>query len=260
MATRSPIPPTDETLYPETIVGVDGGAGGRDAACLARMLCPTGQRTLVYVQLFDPPGDHPTMLALDLADDGEALGTARAEERRLSDGRTACVRVFADSVAAGLDDEAARRTADLIVVGASHRHGLARLLWGDDASAMLHRSSLALGVAPEGYARTAQVPRRVGAVADLSAASGAPHDHASLLAGQFGAELDVRQFDTATSGPLRTQLLEFAAEVDMVVCTAHNEGLLARLFMASPSDWLVRHVRVPMLIVHEGRTRVHTRA
>jgi nucleotide-binding universal stress UspA family protein len=249
MATRSPTPPTDETVYREIIVGVDGGAGGRDAACLARVLGPGARRTLVYVQLSKPAGDHPTMLELDRADDGYSLGNALAEERRICADSPACERVLSDSVAAGLDDEAARLAADLIVVGASHRHGLARLLWGDDTRAVLRRSPLALAVAPHGYARALRLPERIGALGGATARAQKALASAHELAAQFGAQLEVRQIDSLATASLRAQVREFTAEVDLLVCDSHQEGALARLVTRSPSDWLIRHVHVPVVIV-----------
>jgi len=249
MATHSPTSPTDKALYHEIIVGVDGGAGGRDAACLARVLGPGARRTLVYVRLYNPAGDHPTMLELDRADDGNSLGDALSEERRLCADSPTCESVHSDSVAAGLDEEAARRTADLIVVGASHRHGLVRLLWGDDTHAVLHRSPLALAVAPHGYARAPRLPDRIGVLGGPAAGAQSALASARLLADQSGAQLEMRQIDSVATASLRGQLREFAAEVDLLVCASHRQGALERLVTGSPSDWLIRHLHVPVVIV-----------
>jgi len=283
MAAPSSTTPTDETLYREVIVGVDGAAGGRDAAALARVLGHSARTTLVYVRLFNPAGDHPTMLAIDRADDGDALGEALAQERRLATGSPACVRVPGDSVAEGLDAEAARRDADLIVVGASHRHGLARLLWGDDALALVHRSPTAIAVAPSGYAHVSQPPRRIGVVDDATSGAQVALAHAGLLSRQFAAELHVRRIESPplaaaqrpnlvpgassrasrardhdiavgeptveiTLGPVGAELRELATEVDLIVFAAHREGVFARLLVGSPSDWLLHHLQVPVLI------------
>src|ERR1700761_308098 len=174
-------------MYSRLIVGVDGLQGGADAAALAATLgSPGAHITLVYVSTFAFAG-HASTRELDLSDD-PSLAALLTAERDLCDGEAVVRHVFAPSVGAGLEQAAEQRDADLMVVGASRRHGLARLLGGDDARSGLGHAPCAVARAPSRYADHRPPPLRVGVVCDGSEESEIAMAHAGLIAAGLHAQ------------------------------------------------------------------------
>jgi nucleotide-binding universal stress UspA family protein len=91
------------------------------------------------------------------------------------------VLIVDSSVRCGLQHVAKRHAADLLVVGASHRRGLWRMVLGDDAAATVRGAPCPVAIAPQGYAqRTRARPCLV--LPALAAPSGA----SALVAGWEG--------------------------------------------------------------------------
>jgi nucleotide-binding universal stress UspA family protein len=92
--------------------------------------------------------------------------------------------------ARGLLGLAGRRDADLIVVGATHRHGLGRVMPGPTAAKLLHGSWCAVAVAPPGWSQQEQRSfGELGAGFDGSPESTAALRAAAGLAAATGAKL-----------------------------------------------------------------------
>lgn len=270
-------------MYGDVIVGVDGRQGGRDAAALAGLLAsPGARRSLVFVtdaRINQAPG-----LTLEFAAD-EELPELLALERRLCGGDLLIRRVPGPSVGAGLTDAAVG--ADLVVVGASSRHGIISLLSGDDVRSVLHDTPCAVAVAPAEYARSSHPLRRVGVAFDGSAQSEVALAHAGLMAEEHGAELAIRHvvepsyhyygaWAAATLPPAdpeselaaaRTRLTEvdgfeiehlygpmrestdmLTAGLDLLVCGSRRYGAIHRLAVGSTSQQLARHGHIPLVI------------
>jgi nucleotide-binding universal stress UspA family protein len=165
-------------MFTRMVVGVDCREGGRDALALAALLQSIGGGELLAVHACAP---HP-----------------RPREDVLSrvDGELACASVTARplvvadrSPAHALRTVAERDTADLIVVGSTHRAGAERVLAGDEAFATLHCAPCAVAVAPRGFAATPGSLRRIGVGLDESRESRVALALASRLAHLAGAHV-----------------------------------------------------------------------
>lgn len=267
-------------MYDHVIVGVDGKAGGRDAAALSSILASTGASvSLVYVSTSGPDASVDETLA----DEG-ALVEILESELELCGGDAQLVRMAALSVGSGLEQVAQEREADLIVVGASHRRGISRLVAGDHVKSVIHQTPCAVAVAPAGFAEHAGIVARVGVAYDGSPESEVALAHAGLLAAQRHRELIVRHLvephfyctgmvavpiDDRDSelvaarerlghpdglevehvcGTAREGLLEFSRTVDLLVCGSRRNSLVRRIAVGSTSENLARHVQVPLVI------------
>jgi nucleotide-binding universal stress UspA family protein len=272
-------------MYDNVVIGTNGQRSGHDAARLARSLAPDAAHfTLAYVGMSTPVA-HATNLELELADHDE-LPHMLAAEMRICGDNTEIARVYAGSVGDGLEDVAAEVDADLIVVGASQRHGIARLLTGDDVKSVLHHTARALAVAPTGHDDHPREITRVGVAVDEERVSEAALAHAGLLAEQLHARLTpcivvephppavgwgtvavpVEDPDSALTvarerlgelngqpvevvyGPVREELKQFSERVDLLVCGSRRNGAVRRLLLGSTSDHLARRIRTPLVI------------
>jgi nucleotide-binding universal stress UspA family protein len=271
-------------MYTNVIVGVDGQDGGLRASALARSLAaPDARLTLVFVCRQDVNLKHA--LELEAATD---RSIADLLERELSIcGRGSWIkRVTAESVGAGLEAVAADCDADLIVVGSSSRHGLARLRAGDDVKSVMHQTPSAVAIAPASCAGRPNVFARIGVAYDGSRESEVALAHAGLLAAGRNAELIIRQVQaprvyavglTAMTAPVssptlavaaagepatvpeglpvetvcgepRPELVAFSASVQLLVCGSRRKGLMKRIAAGSMSDYLARHSAAPLIV------------
>jgi nucleotide-binding universal stress UspA family protein len=143
-------------MYTDVIIGYDGSASGRDALALGRRLArATAAETTVLCV-------HPYQaLTSDVEIDAAfELSWRRHAEKILDEARVALddapdvsFRARAEtSVARALHGLALEAAAALIVVGSSHRTGIARFLPGSTAAQVIHAAPCAVAIAPAGYA------------------------------------------------------------------------------------------------------------
>jgi nucleotide-binding universal stress UspA family protein len=142
-------------MYSDLIIGYDGTAAGRDALAFARRLAlATGARPMVvYVR--------PSLIVPEETSDGReaimwdstvaiVLDEARAVladvPRATFDG------IPGSSPARALHHAAGEADAALIVLGATHRTGIGRVVPGTTADSVLHAAPCAVAIAPAGYA------------------------------------------------------------------------------------------------------------
>ena len=264
-------------MYANVIVGVDGAQGGRDAAALAGMLAdPDALLSLVYVST-TPNAE----LDAEFADE-DALASLLGRELELCGGHAHLARVTALSIAAGLADFAQQRDADLIVLGASRRHGLTRLFAGDHVISAIHQTPCTVAVAPAGFAESPSSLVRIGVAYDGSPEGEVALAHAGLLAAEHRSDLiachaidpqgrepapatvddpaigldpvrqrlsdvdgvQVEDFD----GPPRRALAEFSRSVNLLVCGSRRNGPVRRIVLGSTSESLARHPHTPLLV------------
>jgi nucleotide-binding universal stress UspA family protein len=274
------------TTYEKVIVGVDGREGGRDAAALTRRLAsPDADFKLVYVSVTGGASELVTHSRLDRADEA-GFAPLVEHERELCGPRARVARVRAPTPGEGIDQAADELGADLIVVGSSHRHGIARLLSGDDVKALLHRTARPIAVAPRGYADRPRPISRIGVALDLSPASEIALRHATRLCEEVHGKLvpvsvvephyypsgwtmvavpyadpeielaSARERLEGLGGPglelvyglAGEELTRFSERVDLLVVGSRRNGTLKRLLLGSTSDYLTRHVYAPLLI------------
>ena len=145
-------------MFSDLIIGFDGSPPARDALALARrMALSTGAHpAVVYVRPYTALCAEPIDGAADPVWDREVdrvLGEARAA---LGDVIGATFRASpGPSVARALHVAAEDADAALIVLGATHRSGLGRVVPGATADAVIHAAPCAVAVAPAGYAERA---------------------------------------------------------------------------------------------------------
>lgn len=199
-------------MFDEVLAGIDFAPGGEEAVALARrLITPGGRLTLAHVATDDPSvyrGQSGPFLIqersrilerLDLERRRVGLGGDEAGDGEAGGLRIDTVCAFAASVGRGLHFIAERAGADLIVVGASRRGTLGRILLGDDTRAVLRRSPCAVAVVPSGYS-SAQPLRLIGVGYDGSAESRRAVAVARELAGDHGARLAGVTVVSAVSG------------------------------------------------------------
>ena len=271
-------------MYDNVIVAVDGHAGGRDAAALARRIAGSEARfTLVYVR--DAAGHRGARSDLDAGGD-ETLPELLDRELALCGPRASVRRVDAPSAGEGVDLAADEIGADLIVVGASRQHGLRRLVSGDDVREVLHRTARPIAVAPPGYGRHARPIARIAVAIDARPCSLVAMRHASALSEEAHATLipvsivephyytggwtmvaipsvdpqsemtAARERLGALAGPdlelvygvPGEELARFSEHVDLLVCGSRHNGSAKRLILGSTSEYLTRHACSPLLI------------
>ncbi len=241
-------------MYTNVIVGVDGEQGGRDAAALAAVLAAPGA-ALSLVHVSTTPNAE---LDDEFADEDALAGLLHAE-LELCGGDAHLRRVTALSIAAGLADVAEQRQADLIVLGASHRHGLTRLFAGDHVVSVIHQTPCTVAVAPTGFAQAPRTLARIGAAYDGSPEGEVALAHAGLLAAEHHSDLtgchagqplgddeglELEYID----GTPRKALVEFSRGVDLLVCGSRRNGPVRRIVLGSTSERLARHPHTPLLV------------
>jgi nucleotide-binding universal stress UspA family protein len=187
----------------DLIIGFTGSPAGRDAVALGRRLALAGgaRPTVVHVRPPRPPSVEVTELP-DAWSWGASVAATLDEARGLlADVPGARFRVVAEtSVSRVLHRLAAEAEAPLIVLGATHRSGLGRVIPGTTADAVIHAAPCAVAIAPAGYATRPEV-RPFGLVA-AAVDGGAETDRVARAAARIASRAcaDVRLI-TVADGP-----------------------------------------------------------
>ena len=148
-------------MYRDLIIGFDGSLPARDALAIGRRLAlATGARPIV-VTVLEPTTTEPDDPAWD-ASVGLTLDAARTLMGDVPG--TRFVAIADSSAARGLHAAAAEADAALIVLGATHRSGVGRVIPGTTADAVIHGAPCAVAITPAGYADRAH-RRSMGLVA-----------------------------------------------------------------------------------------------
>jgi nucleotide-binding universal stress UspA family protein len=169
-------------MFTDLIVGFDGSPASRDALALARRLAldTTARAAVVYVRTAGETTGDDVFHVLDEA------------RRLLADAPGASVRCVAGrSAAEGLSSAAEEADAALVVLGATRRCGLGRVVPGATAEAVVRAAPCPVAVAPAGYAERAG--RRpfglIAAAVDAGAVTERIAGVASGIAARAGAAL-----------------------------------------------------------------------
>jgi nucleotide-binding universal stress UspA family protein len=276
-------------MFENVLVGVDGGDGGRDAIALARQL--GGERAryvLMNVVSWPVLGSGAALwLAASCRFAEELLERERSETGIDATLATDCGR----SPARALHDRAHREGSDLIVVGASHRHQLLRVLLGDNAIATVDGSPCAIAIAPSGYrARhgtwttiavgddgSAQSSRAMGVARRLSSAHHAAIQAVSVIGPENLSyrELVLPDWSPVADRPQESRqaqldagrgvhgrvlqgdavdvLADLSDEVDLLIIGTRGQGRLGRWINGSTAHRLAARTRCPLLILPSNR-------
>lgn len=148
------------------VVGYEASEASRDAVRLARRLAAAldAQLFIVCAYALDWAASNAHMYALTTAE-SEVLGRLGEEARETLRGAAELMTGFdawtselvpVGSPARALHEVAERESAELVVVGSTHRGTHGRVLPGSTAERLLHGAPCAVAVAPLGYAEQAQ--------------------------------------------------------------------------------------------------------
>lgn len=284
-----------ELSFRTVVVGVDGRAGGRDAAALAAALLE--------------PGGHLILTAITRPRGGARLGALFADVDRRSAQRmldlelerlgapASTVVAVGRSVADGLRSVVARHHADLLVVGSGHRGPVGRVLLGDDARRAVDGARYAVAVAPPESAGP-RVWRTIAVGDDGSAESELALAAARGIAARTGARIrdcsvvgpsalgyrELSRMDSSAALAQRTfgergrlaahagvemevlegdcgeALAELSREVDLLIIGSRGQGPWGRLVTGSTGEYLARHAACPLLILPRAVSRSVARA
>jgi nucleotide-binding universal stress UspA family protein len=276
-------------MFRNVIVGVDHHEGGRDAAGLAQQLGSESERLiLAHVYTGDPyvyRGVSPEYAESERARDLDLMAHARADA-----GLDAELRWHrASSVVDGLNELCAALDADLLVVGASHHRGYARLLQPADAGA-LDGDAWSVAIAPVGYSFQPAVIAEIGVGYDGTAASEYALRVARELACTYQSRLSAFNVvdvpphlaDTpvadelvhaarrrmarpagaephAASGRPSEELTLYSRLVDLLVIGAPGDVAGAGPRRSGVARELARSSRCPLLVVRASGVRSHMR-
>ncbi len=142
-------------MYTDIIIGFDGSPAGRDALALGRRLALTtgASTTVVCVHPYQPlTADVTADAAVELSWRKGAERTLDEARRTMDDVPDVRFRTKAEtSPARALREAAIEVAAAVIVVGSTHRKGLARVM-GTTADRIIRAAPCAIAVAPVGYA------------------------------------------------------------------------------------------------------------
>jgi nucleotide-binding universal stress UspA family protein len=180
---------------PVIVAGFDGSESGRGAVALGRVLAETTGALLLVANVYPYDVVVTPALAVEPSVEDELRTAAEqviAEAAPLLEGFDAWEPAAIGDLppARGLLGLAGRRDADLIVVGATHRHGLGRVMPGPTAAKLLHGSWCAVAIAPMGWSRDAgRGVTEIGAGYDGTPESAAALRAAAGLAALTGARV-----------------------------------------------------------------------
>jgi nucleotide-binding universal stress UspA family protein len=184
--------PKEHTMFSKIVVGVDAREGGRDALALAQSLAHTFGGELIAVHVY--PYDY--FISRGASADFEDVMRDAAKETLTTELERAGIAaepiaVSDDSPGRALQRIAARREADLIVVGSAHHGRIGRVLAGDVTAGTLHGAPCPVLVAPRGHHERGVELQTIGVGYDGSPEAEAALALAQELAQAAGARLRV---------------------------------------------------------------------
>jgi nucleotide-binding universal stress UspA family protein len=274
-----------EPSFTRIVVGIEEGERPRDALSLGAAMARTlGARLLVAAAIEPAPfpievSEHAPARSKRLARIFEGLD-------ELLDGIPHELHELDLDAVGGLEEFAARESADLIVIGSTHRGVLSRVVPGTVADRLLEGAPCPLLVAPHGYAgrehvglgtigvgydgseeATEALKVAEGLAADLdcelrliaavSAYEDVPDPHRATREGRHRATLaegrravdSVPVTDTVGFGDAAHVLASQGLDLDVLVVGSRGHGRLLRTVLGSVASELVRIAPCPVLVV-----------
>jgi nucleotide-binding universal stress UspA family protein len=271
-------------MFEQVIVGVDGGATGRDAVALARQLISSGiDLALAHVHELTPVRGASGAYGVIENDESRKL---LEREREASGVEAELLTVTASSVGRGLHYLAHEHSADLLVVGSNPRSLVGRVLLGDVTRAALVGASCAVAVAPLGYAQSTSSIAHVGVAYDGSSDSEAalkcarelagahaatlkalavvePSSYGAIVRAVAGGESEDERVARATRelaaldgvdghvtvGDAGEELAKFGDDLDLLVIGSRGYGPLRTLMLGSTATYLAGNAACPLLVL-----------
>jgi nucleotide-binding universal stress UspA family protein len=271
-------------MRPKIVIAYDATTAAADGLALGALLADLrGAEIVVARVLPHSRSDEATERALQASFRATIQETRETAAETLDERPFEVWPVFGESVAAGLDDLASDRGAELIVFGSPHHGVVGRALLGDTALAAAVGAPCALAVAPRGFRERGTLdPPVVGVAFDSSAESRAAVDTGVALARAAGATL--RLITVEPSGwsrpirhhePVAPALALLAAELEdglevetrlldgdpvhtlqretdnlgLLVCGSRAHGPLSRVMVGSVSSAVIHLAACPVVVV-----------
>ncbi|MBJ7522101.1 MAG: universal stress protein [Solirubrobacteraceae bacterium] len=224
------------------IVGVDGRPGGDDALALARRLSQLDDGTLA-VTCATITADGPGLRTAEADINAARHGLTRARAHAGDAANISFAETSGPTPAAALMAFASDQGADIIVVGASHRSPVGRVLGGSVLTELL-RGGVPVAVAPRGFAHRPVRPwEHVAVAVDDSDASDAAVRFAAALAEvveEPPGEVDLVAVDPR---PPLERRGDGAPVLEAGVHAARYDALVARAAAQLPPTMRVRDTR-----------------
>jgi len=202
-------------MFRTIVAGTDGREKGRNAVSLAHELASATGARLLLVAVHEHGEGNP----------GELVRRLRALRNELAPEALALT-VANPSPAAALRAVAEEQDADLIVVGASARNRLRRLVEGEPGTRVLRAATCAVALVPDDAPLPWQ-PARLGVHRDGSAECLVALDLADRLARSTGARVARLDDDADATG------------VDLVVLGSRDAGDVRRVLVGAARSVLV---------------------
>lgn len=178
-------------MFNHVIVGIDGERTDRDAIELAKALAPHAELELVFVY---PYSENQARGGIDAYGELVRDGALRRLEHLRADARVPQAQIRAEpsfAPAKALKRRAAEAKADLIVLGATSRTRLDRVVIGDVARGVLHGAPCPVLDVARGHADAHVKPKVIGVAYDRTPESVEALQLAIELAGDIGARLEI---------------------------------------------------------------------
>ena len=235
-------------MFKNLIVGVDHREGGRDAVALAQQLVSRASTlTVAHVYTGDPcvyRGVSSEYAAYERKRDLERMAQARADA-----GAEAEIRWHrASSVGRGLHELCEALHADLLVVGAPHRHGFGHLLEYDAGRALRDSFPRAIAIAPVGYRCEPSTIDEVGVGYTGSQTSRDALRVARELASGYGSRLSAFEAIDVSAGAVDSPVADETLRAARARI-ARLTGAEAHAAWGRPSEELTLYSRVVDLLV-----------
>ncbi|HEY2631050.1 MAG TPA: universal stress protein [Solirubrobacteraceae bacterium] len=210
------------------IISYDGTYNEDDAVALGRVFADAGAEvSLAYVRHAPEAETSREILAQHEAETllergSEILGNADTPRHVVTD----------RSTPEGLSALAEKIGADAVVFCSDSHTAKGSIAVGNSAQRLLNGGSVAVAIAPAGFAQSASTPRTVGVVGNGSA-----HESAEALAGALGAELITGESQRA----------------DLLVVGSRPEAEEGRVSLSAASENVVENATSPVLVLPRGR-------
>jgi nucleotide-binding universal stress UspA family protein len=253
-APSSDAPTTPRRVFETILVGFDGSDTGRDALALTAALAKASGARVVVTYVYDAALTNASMAAAaELLEHAEA--TLASARRQLSQGlNVAFEAVASDSAAAGIQELASGREADLIVLGSRGLGPATRVALGSVSRQVVTDARCPVAVAPRGYQEHGgYVPQEIGVSSGAGQTANALALAEALAAATGGTVHSLTSGSAERSHSVRAEhiaeeLIERSAGLDLIVVPS-GSGAYGGPDLEPLALDVIERARCPVVIV-----------